>query len=49
MGSSKCEEGEGDVLYIMWLCAHRVDWNVDGDGRDDGHVNVQRVMLSKMS
>ena len=35
-------EGEGDVLYIMWLCAHQVDWNVDGDGRDDGHVNVQR-------
>ena len=38
----RIERGEGDVLYIMWLCAHQVDWNVVGDGRDDGHVNVQR-------
>ena len=38
----RIERGEGDVLYIMWLCAHQVVWNVDGDRRNDVHVNVQR-------
>ena len=38
----RIERGEGDVLYIMWLCAHQVVWNVAGDRRNDVHVNVQR-------
>lgn len=41
----RLREGSGGrkVLYIMWLCAHQVDWNAD----EDGHIYVYGVVSGR--